>query len=160
YIIGNGSLSFKNLQTSANDVNFSEDNLAVSEAQRSIIFSGVGQAGTTSWMSFLIRPDSDPTNGLFEFGIPELEIGKASVTAGNFYELGIYGPVSSVPIVPGVAAFVVVEFQFNADLKGDDTATVFFNPTPGLAAPDVSGLVQSSVNFDTDIEALFLDAAN
>ena len=66
---------------------------------------------------------------------------------------------STVPIIQGTAAFVAIEFQFNADPQAPDTATVFFDPTPGLAAPDVPGLVKSDVNFGP-VGDFFLLGAN
>src|SRR5262249_940580 len=64
YTIGSGSLSFGSLQTSANHVTFSENNLANSQATRPVFGTVLGANGTTAWLSFLIRPDADPTSGL------------------------------------------------------------------------------------------------
>lgn len=162
YDIGSGSLSFGNLAISGNHVGFTENNLAVSEATRSVLFSGFGADGTTAWLSFLIRPDSNPTSGFFTFSIPNMTIGKGSTADGNFYEVGAGASalVSTVPIVQDTTAFVVAEFQFNSDPTANDIATVFIDPTPGLAAPNVLGLVKSNVNFDSAIGAIFLDAGN
>jgi len=153
-------LIFDNLQLNGNHVVFQQNNLAISEASRSVLFSGFGTPGTTTWLSFVIRPDSDPTNGVFTFGIPGFEIGKIKVGDPNFYEIGTTSSAitSTVPIVQGTTAFVVAEFQFNIDPTAPDTLTVFFDPTPGLAAPNVPGLVESNINFA--VGAIFLDAGN
>jgi hypothetical protein len=113
-------------------------------------------------MSFVMRPDSDPTNGVFTFGLPGFAIGKGSVSDPNFYEIGGGSSAirSTVPIVQGATAFVVAEFQFNIDPTAASTMTVFFDPTPGLAAPNVPGLVDSSINLNSATGAIFLDAGN
>jgi hypothetical protein len=162
YTIGGGGLVFDNLQLTGNHVVFQESNLAVSEANRSVLFSGFGTPGTTTWLSFVLRPDSDPTSGLFTFSLPNFTIGKGSVADPNFYEIGSGSSAirSTVPIVEGTTAFIVAEFQFNADPSAVDTVTVFFDPTPGLAAPNAPGLVDSAVDFDSAIGAIFLDGAN
>jgi hypothetical protein len=162
FSIGSGSLGFGGLLTSGNCVSFSQVTLSSEQALRFLVSSGFGAGGTTRWMSFLIRPDSDPTSHLFSFGTGEMQIGKGGVNDGNFYEIGhgASATVSSVPIVPGTTVFVAVKYEFNADPNLNDTATVYFDPTPGLAAPDVAGLTISNVNFASDIDGVFLNAAN
>jgi hypothetical protein len=65
---------------------------------------------------------------------------------------------STVPIVAGQPVFVSIEFQFNANSNGQDTATVYFDPTPGLAAPDVTGTVWTE-NFSSSIAGFAIDGA-
>ncbi len=161
YSIQAGSLAYGALATSGNSAAFNEDNEATSEARRSVLFSGFGADGTTAWASFLIRPDSDPTVGLMEFGVENMEVGKIFGGSPDFYAVGEGGDIeySTVPIVQGQTAFVSIVFQFNPDSGGQDTATVFFDPTPGLATPDVSGLVWTE-DFATAIDFLTMDGGN
>ncbi len=161
YTIGAGFLPVPGLASIGNHVTFTENNLAVSEATRSVLNAGLGKDGTTTWLSFVMQADANPTTGLFEFSLPNFFIGKTSVTQANQWGVSQGGPaqLSNVPILQGVPVFVVVEFQFNADPNANDQATVFFNPTPGLAAPNVPGIVVSE-NFASAIGAVFLDAGN
>ena len=163
YTIAAGNLSVPGLATPpGNHVSFTENNLATSEATRSVLNSGFGANGTTTWLSFVMQADMDPTTGVFEFSVPNFFIGKTVANGPNFWAVsqgGAANQVSTVPIVPGVPVLVVVEFQFNADPNANDLATVFFNPTPGLLAPNVAGLSESE-NFASAVGAIFLDGGN
>lgn len=162
YKIAAGFLPVPGLASTGNHVSFTQNNLATSEATRSVLYSGFGNDGTTTWLSFVMQADTDPTTGLFEFSIPNFFIGKTAANNQNLWAVSQGGNTvqySTVPILPGVPVFVVVEFQFNPDPNGNDLATVFFNPTPGLLAPNVPGLTESE-NFSSAIGAIFLDAGN
>src|SRR5262249_5874971 len=67
---------------------------------------------------------------------------------------------SNVPIVPGAAVFVVLKLEFNVDPSAKDTVSVYFNPTPGLAAPDVAPIVITDSNFPGGISSVAFFAAN
>jgi hypothetical protein len=163
YTIAAGNLAYAGLLTPpSNHVSFTENNLATSEATRSVLNSGFGSDGSTTWMSFVMEADTDPTTGVFEFSVPNFFIGKIAVNQSNLWAVSQGGnttQLSTVPIVAGVPVFVVVEFQFNADPNANDLATVFFNPTPGLLAPNVSGITVAE-NFPSAVGAIFLDGAN
>jgi hypothetical protein len=162
YTIAAGFLPVPGLASAGNHVSFTENNLATSEATRSVLYSGFGNDGTTTWLSFVMQADTDPTTGLFEFSIPNFFIGKTAANNQNLWAVSQGGNTtqySSVPILAGVPVFVVAEFQFNSDPNGNDLATVFFNPTPGLLAPNVPGITVSE-NFSSAIGNIFLDGAN
>jgi PEP-CTERM motif len=158
YAIASGSLSFGNLQTSGNHVQFTEDNLAVAEMQRPIFNPGFGAAGTTMWASMLIRPDADVTNTLIWAQFGDLYFGRARFDAPLNYQ--VWEPdtstlqFSSVPIVTGQTAFIAIRFDFNADPLANDTVTFYFDPTPGVT-PSSGGIVVSDINIDASGFAAF-----
>jgi hypothetical protein len=158
--IQSGSLSYEDLATSGNSATFSESNIAGAEASRAVLGKGLGNDGTTSWVSFLIEPGALATNGLMEFSIEGMDVGMTGQNKG-FYAVGAGTALesSTVPIVANQTVFVAIEMQFNSDPKGMDTATIFFDPTPGLTAPDVAGLTWTQ-NFSSSITDLFFDAAD
>ncbi len=160
YTIQSGSLSYEDLATSGNSATFSESNLAVSEASRSVLGKGLGNDGTTSWVSFLMDPGALATDGVMQFSIEDMSVGMTNTNLG-YYAVGAGSAVdsSTVPIVADQTVFVAIKMQFNSDPKGMDTATVYFDPTPGLAAPDVAGLTWNE-NFSSSIADLFFDAAD
>ncbi len=104
--------------------------------------SSLGSDGTTAWISFLLRPDSPAgftygglvlggtngtgANGLF---IGHVLSGYRLETSGS----GTGSVVSGIVPAQGVTAFVVAKIEF---LPGDDRATLYINPTPGITAPD------------------------
>lgn len=162
YTIGAGFLPIPGLASTGNHVSFTENNLATSEATRSLLYSGFGNDGTTTWVSFVMRADTNPTTGVFEFSVPNFFVGKVGVTDPNLWAVSRGGNTtqfSAVPILQGVPVFVVIEFQFNSDPSGNDLATVFFNPTPGQASPNVPGIAVSE-NFPSAVGNIFLDGAN
>ncbi len=104
--------------------------------------SSLGSDGTTAWISFLLRPDSPAgftygglvlggtngtgANGLF---IGHVLSGYRMETSGT----GTGSVVSGIVPAQGVTAFVVAKLEF---LPGDDRATLYIDPTPGITAPD------------------------
>ena len=160
YTIQSGSLAYEDLATSGNSATFSESNIAGSEASRSVLGKGLGNDGTTSWVSFLWDPGALATNGLMEFSIEGMDVGMTGQNKG-FYAVGAGTALesSTVPIAANQTVFVAIEMQFNSDPKGMDTATIFFDPTPGLTTPDVAGLTWTQ-NFSSSITDLFFDAAD
>jgi hypothetical protein len=160
YTIQSGSLSYEDLATSGNSATFSESNIAGSEASRAVLGKGLGNDGTTSWVSFLMDPGALATNGVMQFSIEGMSVGMTDTNLG-YYAVGAGSAVdsSTVPIVANQTVFVAIEMQFNSDPKGMDTATIYFDPTPGLTAPDVAGLTWTQ-NFSSSITDLFFDAAD
>jgi PEP-CTERM motif len=151
YTIAAGSLSYENLAGSGNHVAFSQTNISSDGATRDFVNSLFAADGTTVWLSFVLRPDSDPSTGIFSLNIDDqLFIGKPAL-GPNFYEAESETDVeeSTTPTTEGTTVFVAVEFQFNTDPNADDTVTVYFDPTPGLSAPDVTGYTLSDTNFAT-----------
>lgn len=159
YTIQSGSIAYGALETSGNRASFSESNEATSQADRTLVGSGLGADGTTEWLSFLMQPGTIVDGGLMEFGIENMEVGMTGQNDG-FYAVGAGNMIenSTVPIVAGQPVFVSIEFQFNANSNGQDTATVYFDPTPGLAAPDVTGTVWTE-NFSSSIAGFAIDGA-
>jgi hypothetical protein len=160
YTIQSGSLTYKDLATSGNSATFSEPNLSVAQATRSLLTSGLGADGSNEWFSFLMQPGALTAGGLMQLQIEDLFIGETGQNKG-FYAVGAGTALdsSTVPIVAGQTAFIAIDFQFNSDPTGLDTATVYFDPTPGLASPDVTGLVWQE-NFSSAITAMFFEAAD
>jgi hypothetical protein len=67
---------------------------------------------------------------------------------------------STVPIVSGQTAFLVVEMQFNASTSANDTISLFVDPTPGLAVPNVPAVTLSNTNLSNVISDIPFYAAN
>jgi hypothetical protein len=162
FSIANGSIAPLNLATTGNHVSFQQATLAGEQADRSTLFSGIGANGTTSWLGFVLRPDNDPTTDIFYLTLAPLQIGKVSATDANVYAVhGLSGKqLTSVPMVQGAAVFVAVKLDFNANPNANDTVSVYFNPTPGLPAPDTTPIVVTDINFVGGISDLFLFAGN
>lgn len=101
----------------------------------------VGADGTTAWFSFLVKPDDVSS----AFAFAGLLLGDGPGVAGHFagqvgssFTVEVTGgsgrqTVSGVTASSGTTAFLVLRIDFAA---GNDTMTLYVNPTPGLAAPD------------------------
>lgn len=101
----------------------------------------LGADGTTAWFSFLVRPDE--TDSPFAFA--GLLFGNGTGPSGFFAgqvggsftveQTGGIGraTVSGATPQSGVTAFLVLRIDFAA---GNDTMTLYVNPTPGLQSPD------------------------
>lgn len=117
----------------------------------------LGTAGTTKWMSFILRPNGSVTTNAYagiglggtdNWGAGGLFIG--GIGTGD-YVLELVGGGSQIAatgstVTPGTAALLVVKMEF---LSGNDTFTLYVNPTPGRDAPDSSAsmtAVQSALN--------------
>jgi len=99
----------------------------------------LGADGTTAWFSFLMQPDN------VSFGGISLEIGDETGSDntvnignnGNDFLLGIDGTPTGDTIdnavVSGQTYFIVVQIDFAA---GNDTVTLYVDPTAGVSAPD------------------------
>ena len=167
YVATSGSLSFEGLVTSGNKVSFSQPDLSGDEAERTVgAPNDFGAAGTTTWVSILVRPDQavgagSNGGGEFSLDIDNFVVGQPAISDTD-YSLGAGGldPASTVPIVAGQTAFLVIEMQFNASTSANDTISLFVNPTPGLAAPDVPAVTLSNTNLSNNITDLAFYAAN
>ncbi len=112
-----------------------------------------GQPGTTEWFSFtIVRTGSNPSaftppayGGVTVGGGPSLFIGD---TGSRHWGMDTSGPpalkdvVDAGPITDNVPAFLVVRADFGA---GATRLTLYQNPRPGLAAPDVRGVVKTDL---------------
>jgi len=112
----------------------------------------LGAAGTTAWFSFLVQPDH-VSSILSYMG---LRIGSAD-SAFFGYQENVFAVQRSGGLgqqaAPGIAAtsgqtaFLVLRADFTA---GNDTLTLYVNPTPGLAAPDSAHVaVKSDLDLGT-----------
>ena len=112
--------------------------LSTAEATRNLS-NTVGADGTTTWISFLVRPNRTGTADFMG-----LQFGNTSATTGfvgyngTSFILGRAGAVtaatvSGVNAQAGQAALLVLKLQ---SVAGNDTATLYVNPTPGLADPN------------------------
>jgi hypothetical protein len=161
YTIGNGSLVFGTLQTRGNRVVVNQPTGATSQAETFI--PPIGANGTTTWISFLLRPeaiDSIAGSRLTLSLDATLSIG-LGIADTNYSIEGFNGfnPVaSSTPAIVGTTVLLVVEAEFNPLASGNDTFMLFVNPTPGLSAPDVAGVTKSDLNVQSSINTLFLIA--
>jgi len=100
--------------------------------------SAVGSPGTQIWLSFLVRPDdlNSMSFGGVILGAPGSEL--YAGYQGNEFLLGtaysVIGIVdTATPVVSGETAFLVLKLDFAA---GNDSATLYVNPSPGAASPD------------------------
>jgi hypothetical protein len=115
----------------------------------------LGTAGTTVWLSFLIKPNQ---TSIFDY------MGVSFGAAGSQLFIGYQGtnfvlnkaggggtnvsiPFANIPFSVGQTAFVVMKVVFTA---GVDTATLYINPTAGLPAPD-SPPASTGTKIDLDI---------
>ena len=116
----------------------------------------LGRANTTEWISFRIRrtrfapAGSPPAYGGVALGAaaspaPSLFIGD---TGSGRWSLDTSGPpallgvVNARRIITGVPAFLVVRADFR---PSGDTFTLYQDPAPGLARPNVVGVVKTDL---------------
>ncbi len=161
YDIAEGSLTFGSLLVSGNRVHAS----AVGDLAgltRSLS-QALGTAGTTRYISFLLRPegalDAGQYNGFFGLILhrpdafpgpipepPELFIGKPGADLIHEYVLENRGGTlqvgSGAPVEIGTTVLVVVRADFTA---GIDKFTLYMNPTPGGPEPG-SGTVKEDID--------------
>jgi hypothetical protein len=156
YTIAAGSLAFAPLCTSGGRMHS-----AVGHTQMSRQLSAsYGSDGTTRFFSFLLRPEGVLNGGdLGGFHGLQLQgeagalfIGKPGGAGGGVLspyvleEVGGAGQVVS-PVAPVIdeTVLLVVKAEFAA---GNDTFTLYVNPTPGSPEP-VTGAVKSDLNLGT-----------
>ncbi len=160
YDIAAGSLTFGSLLVSGNRVHSSAVN-AIAGLTRPL--SGcLGTPGTTRYISFLLRPEGTLDAGIFNgfFGMilhrpdtfpganpepPELFVGKPGNTAHEYVleNRGGSSPVASgVPVEIGETAFIVIKAEF---AEGNDTFTLYMNPSPGCPEPS-PGIIKQDID--------------
>ncbi len=113
-----------------------------------------GTPGTTAWLSFLVRPDTatgiDDYAGVSLFGSAGVYIGSlpGATSYWGMNTTGGGGEVyTSAPATLGATVLLVVRVDFTA---GNDTLTLYVNPTPGTGSPD-SPVSNTVVKSDVDL---------
>lgn len=115
--------------------------------------SAYGRPGTTEWFSFtIVRTGSNPGaadppayGGVAVGGSPSLFIGDMG---SGHWGMDTSGPpalkdvVDAGPIADNIPTFLVVRADFRA---GATRLTLYQNPRPGRAAPDVQGVVKTDL---------------
>jgi len=111
-----------------------------------------GQPGTTQWFSFLITRvhfnpagTTPPAYGGLSFGAnPGLFVGDIGNGHWGMDNSGksLSGFVNASRVAENAPTFLVVRADFHRDA---DKFTLYQNPTPGLAEPDIPGLVKQDV---------------
>lgn len=125
--------------------------------------------GGDVWFSFLTRPNdanvANSYNGLTLLaGVGSTDdrslfvgwLGGSTTTYGmaTFPSIGFVG--TDVAPNQGVTAFLVGRIQFAA---GNDTITLWANPTPGLANPDTTSFVKTDYDFGASVDGAYLYGA-
>lgn len=112
-----------------------------------------GAEGTTLWASFLARDDASNDNYDIAFHDGHISWNPSYNSAvvglsGGVWTLSESQSGSSVSTgvsrTVGQTYLMVLKFDFISDLT--DTVTLYVNPTPGVAAPDVSGTALNTAN--------------
>jgi hypothetical protein len=109
-----------------------------------------GPEGTTLWASFLARQDSAASNNNFGVFFHQSHIpwnngteGAKVGLAGGVWTLSEIGSPAAPSASTGVARIVgqtyLMALKIEFLTEGSDKVTLFVNPTPGLAAPNVTG---------------------
>lgn len=123
-------------------------------------------SGGDVWFSYLTRPNADPTNsqnglilvpGAGSTDGRAMWVGWLGVGGETNYGMATFPNIglveTSVAPSVGTTAFLVGRIQFGA---GNDTITLWANPTPGLPSPDTTGVVKTDYDFGTSIDSTFL----
>ena len=152
-----GSLSFGDLLTSGDRVSSTAQN-AIAGVTRPLS-TPLGDAGTTRYVSFLLRPEGTLNAGAFNgfltllfetAGEPELAIGKPGSGQVGRYMIesrGGAGQVASnVAAAVNQTSLLVVKAQFTPG--GNDVFTLYVNPTPGASEP-ATGVTKADANLGT-----------
>ncbi len=99
----------------------------------------LGADGTTTWLSFLIKPGTTTLGDYvgMEFGSTSATVAFAGYN-NNAFVLEVAGGAGSVQVsgitpLAGQTYLLTVKIDFAA---GVDAMTLYVNPTPGLASPD------------------------
>ena len=152
YEVSGGSLEFAGLSVAGNR--------SVTRAVSSIagltrdLAEPLGEAGTTRYLSFLVRPEGQLGEGAFNgfFGVlleqagePEMFAGKPGDGQMNRYVLENRGGTAAVATDTEVeldrTVLIVLKSEF-AD--GPDTFTLFMNPPPGGMEPENADAVRTA----------------
>ncbi|MFT3878666.1 MAG: PEP-CTERM sorting domain-containing protein [Gemmatales bacterium] len=155
-------LTFGSLVTQGNAAQGS--GAAGSEVRRNFATSFLDTGGDV-WFSYLTQPNVDPTNstnGLILVPGAGSTDGRAMMVGwfsgvtttygmATFPAIGFVG--TNVAPSVGQTTFLVGRIQFAA---GNDTITLWANPTPGLANPDTTAFTKTDYDFGTSIDSAFL----
>lgn len=145
YVLASGSLAFPGLATDGSRV--SSGSLASIGGVTRYLASPMGAAGTTRYISFLIRPEGTLNGGVWNgfFGLDigsaagELFIGKPGSGDLTHYVMEDRGGTGQVPtaapVVVNQTTLLVLKAQF---FNGSDRFTLYVNPVPGAAEPAVA----------------------
>jgi hypothetical protein len=141
--IGKGSLSYQNLATSGNRITTGAVS-GISGVTRGLT-NPVGQPGSTTYISFLMRPEGILGQGQFSgfFGVLLEQTGDTEIFAGkpggglvNEFVLENRGGSNQIPtgipIQVNETYLMVLKSEFRS---GTDTFSLFVNPTPGAMEP-------------------------
>ncbi len=108
----------------------------------------VGADGTTTWLAFVVQPDRVGAGDYIgiQFGSSSATTGFAGYNGSSFI-VGVAGAVTSTAVsapapATGQNALLVVRIQHAA---GNDTVTLYVNPTPGLGAPNSAASATATV---------------
>jgi hypothetical protein len=151
----NDLVSFGGLQTTGGTVRTAAVN-SIAGVTRDLA-APLGQAGSTVYLSFLVRPEGQLHAGAFSgfFGVvlespgePELYVGKPGGGAiGNWVienRGGTLQHAAPTSISTTATALLVVKAEFAP--AGNDKFTLYVNPTPGAPEP-ASGVTKNDANF-------------
>ena len=155
YTIANGSLAFAPLCASGGRMHSTVGHTRMSRP----LSASFGSDGTTRYFSFLLRPEGvlngGDLGGFHGLQVGNLFIGKPGGAGGGVLapyvleQVGGAGQVlSSVVPVIDETVLLVVKAEFTA---GNDTFTLYVNPTPGSPEPD-AGTVKSDLDLGTPNE--------
>jgi T5SS/PEP-CTERM-associated repeat protein len=149
------SLSFGELRTAGNRAT-TDASVSASGGIARELSVPLGAPGTTSYLSFIMRPEDTLHQGLFNgfFGLylnastgDELFVGKPGGGALDEWVLedlgGAQQHASGVEVVVDEGFLHVIRADFN---DGNDVFTLYVNPTPGAAEP-LSGTIKN----DSDV---------
>ncbi len=155
YTIAEGSLSFAPLCATGGRMHSTAGHTRMSRP----LSASFGSDGTTRYFSFLLRPEGvlngGDLGGFHGVQIGNLFIGKPGGAGGGVLapyvleQVGGAGQVLS-PFVPVIdeTVLLVLKAKFAA---GNDTFTLYANPTPGAPEP-VAGTVKSDLDLGTPNE--------
>ena len=155
YDIAAGGLSFSNLVVSSNHMTTAATS-AIAGLRRNFA-TPLGATGTTNYLSFLIRPEVQPSafSGLIvgNGSGAELFFGKSGSANQYVMETRGGGGRVSTGVVPvqGQTVFLVLKMEF---ANGPDRFTLYVNPAPGGAEP-VSAFVKSDLDLGTAAALFF-----
>lgn len=151
-IIRSGSLAFGSVTTAGNSLSSRAPTYLYSDLFRQIN-TLTGTPGTSLWIGYLFRKDSDGaaardyfglaiygTGGDLFFGDPGEDTKFALSTAGV---PSTATETSSTPVVLGNTAWLVVRVSFQ---NGNDSIQLFVNPDPNSAAPTVASAAKSNLD--------------
>lgn len=162
--VGSPGLTFGSLTTQGNLAQFSAA-AGGAENRRSFATPFLNTGGDV-WFSFLTRPDDasfgNAFNGLTLLaGVGSTDgrslfVGKTSI--GNSpYGMATFPSIGFVPTdvspIQGDTVFLVGRIQFAA---GNDTVTLWANPTPGLANPDSTAFMKTDYDFGASVDAAYI----